>query len=336
MNIQNHHIFECVDAYTEGNPVRLIKGPQPKLEGETMGEKRIYFMRHYDWIRTGLMFEPRGHDMMSGSFFYSPQNPENDVAILFIETSGCLPMCGHGLIGALTVLLEEKLIFPKTEGKLRVETPAGLVFASYEQKKAKVTSVKFINVPSFLVVSDLEFECSDLGTLRLDISYGGNFYAIIDVQKNFKGIGEYSAGQLIKWSREIREKINVNSIYEHPLDKNIKGCSHVLWGGTPTQERSTASNVVFYGEKALDRSPCGTGTSARMAQLFAQGKLKVGEDYIHESIIGSKFIGNVEAETKVGSFHGIIPSIQGSARIIGYNQLILDPEDPYVKGFQVI
>lgn len=336
MNIQNHHIFECVDAYTEGNPVRLIKGPQPKLEGETMGEKRIYFMRHYDWIRTGLMFEPRGHDMMSGSFFYSPQNPENDVAILFIETSGCLPMCGHGLIGALTVLLEEKLIFPKTEGKLRVETPAGLVFASYEQKKAKVTSVKFINVPSFLVVSDLEFECSDLGTLRLDISYGGNFYAIIDVQKNFKGIGEYSAGQLIRWSREIREKINVNSIYEHPLDKNIKGCSHVLWGGTPTQERSTASNVVFYGEKALDRSPCGTGTSARMAQLFAQGKLKVGEDYIHESIIGSKFIGNVEAETKVGSFHGIIPSIQGSARIIGYNQLILDPEDPYVKGFQVI
>lgn len=336
MNIQNHHIFECVDAYTEGNPVRLIKGPQPKLEGETMGEKRIYFMRHYDWIRTGLMFEPRGHDMMSGSFFYSPQNPENDVAILFIETSGCLPMCGHGLIGALTVLLEEKLIFPKTEGRLRVETPAGLVFASYEQKKAKVTSVKFINVPSFLVVSDLEFECSDLGTLRLDISYGGNFYAIIDVQKNFKGIGEYSAGQLIKWSREIREKINVNSIYEHPLDKNIKGCSHVLWGGTPTQERSTASNVVFYGEKALDRSPCGTGTSARMAQLFAQGKLKVGEDYIHESIIGSKFIGNVEAETKVGSFHGIIPSIQGSARIIGYNQLILDPEDPYVKGFQVI
>ena len=336
MNIQNHHIFECVDAYTEGNPVRLIKGPQPKLEGETMGEKRIYFMRHYDWIRTGLMFEPRGHDMMSGSFFYSPQNPENDVAILFIETSGCLPMCGHGLIGALTVLLEEKLIFPKTEGKLRVETPAGLVFASYEQKKAKVTSVKFINVPSFLVVSDLEFECSDLGTLRLDISYGGNFYAIIDVQKNFKGIGEYSAGQLIKWSREIREKINVNSIYEHPLDKNIKGCSHVLWGGTPTQERSTASNVVFYGEKALDRSPCGTGTSARMAQLFAQGKLKVGEDYIHESIIGSKFIGNVEAEVKVGPFQGVIPSIQGSARIIGYNQLILDPEDPYVKGFQVI
>ena len=336
MNIQNHHIFECVDAYTEGNPVRLIKGPQPKLEGETMGEKRIYFMRHYDWIRTGLMFEPRGHDMMSGSFFYSPQNPENDVAILFIETCGCLPMCGHGLIGALTVLLEEKLIFPKTEGKLRVETPAGLVFASYEQKKAKVTSVKFINVPSFLVVSDLEFECSDLGILRLDISYGGNFYAIIDVQKNFKGIGEYSAGQLIRWSREIREKINANSIYEHPLDKNIKGCSHVLWGGTPTQERSTASNVVFYGEKALDRSPCGTGTSARMAQLFAQGKLKVGEDYIHESIIGSKFIGNVEAEAKVGSFQGIIPSIQGSARIIGYNQLILDPEDPYVKGFQVI
>jgi 4-hydroxyproline epimerase len=274
--------------------------------------------------------------MMSGSFFYSPQSLENDVAILFIETSGCLPMCGHGLIGALTILLEEKLILPKIEGKVRVETPAGLVFASYEQKKAKITSVKFINVPSFLVVSDLEVECSDLGILRLDISYGGNFYAIIDIQENFKGISQYSADQLIRWSREIREKVNANSIYEHPLDKNIKGCSHVLWVGIPTQERSTASNVVFYGEKALDRSPCGTGTSARMAQLFTQGKLKVGEDFIHESIIGSKFIGHLEAEAKVGSFQGIIPSIQGSARIIGYNQLILDPEDPYVKGFQVV
>ena len=336
MNAQKRYIFDCVDAHTSGNPVRLIKGPQPKLEGETIGEKRIHFMRDYDWIRTGLMFEPHGHDMMSGSFFYKPQNQENDVAILFIETSGCLPMCGHGLIGALTVLLEEKLIFPKINGKLRVETPAGLVLASYEQKKEKVIDVKFINVPSFLVVSDLEVECSELGTLRLDVSYGGNCYAIIDIQENFKGIGEYSAGNLIKWSSEVREKVNANSSYQHPLDKNIKGCSHVLWGGVPTQEGSTASNAVFYGEKALDRSPCGTGTSARMAQWFAQGKLKVGEDFVHESIIGSKFIGRVEAEAKVGSINGIIPSIQGSARIIGYNQLILDPEDPYVKGFQVI
>ena len=336
MNSQERIIFDCIDAYTAGNPVRLVKGPMPKLEGETIGEKRLHFIREYDWIRSGLMFEPHGHDIMSGSFFYKPQNTENDIAILFIETSGCLPMCGHGLIGALTILLEEKLISPKINGKLRVETPAGLVLVTYEQEKNKVTAVKFKNVPSFLVVSDLEVVCSDLGLLKLDVSYGGNFYAIIDIQQNFKGIGEYSAGDLIRWSREIRKKVNEINSFEHPLDKNINGCSHVLWGGTPTKEGSTASNVVFYGDKALDRSPCGTGTSARMAQWFAQGKLKLGEDFIHESIIGSKFIGRIESEIKIGSIQGIVPSIQGSARIIGYNQLILDPEDPYVKGFQVL
>ena len=228
------------------------------------------------------------------------------------------------------------MISPKINGKLRVETPAGLVLVTYEQEKNKVTAVKFKNVPSFLVVSDLEIDCSDLGVLKLDVSYGGNFYAIIDIQQNFKGIGEYSAGDLIRWSREIRKKVNENNSFEHPLDKNINGCSHVLWGGIPTKEGSTVSNVVFYGDKALDRSPCGTGTSARMAQWFAQGKLKLGEDFIHESIIGSKFIGRIESESKIGSIQGIVPSIQGSARIIGYNQLILDPEDPYVKGFQVL
>ncbi len=336
MNSQERIIFDCIDAYTAGNPVRLVKGPKPKLEGETIGEKRLHFIREYDWIRSGLMFEPHGHDIMSGSFFYTPQNSENDIAILFIETSGCLPMCGHGLIGALTILLEEKLISPKINGKLRVETPAGLVLVTYEQEKNKVTAVKFKNVPSFLVVSDLEIDCSDLGVLKLDVSYGGNFYAIIDIQQNFKGIGEYSAGDLIRWSREIRKKVNENNSFEHPLDKNINGCSHVLWGGIPIKEGSTVSNVVFYGDKALDRSPCGTGTSARMAQWFAQGKLKLGEDFIHESIIGSKFIGRIESEFKIGSIQGIVPSIQGSARIIGYNQLILDPEDPYVKGFQVL
>lgn len=336
MNQKEHLVFDCIDAYTAGNPVRLVKGPQPELKGSSMGEKRLHFVKDYDWIRTGLMFEPHGHDMMSGSFFYKPQNPENDVAILFIETSGCLPMCGHGLIGTLTVLLEEALIIPKNKGILRVETPAGLVIAQYELKGTKVSSVKFKNVPAYLAATKLQVECTALGLLELDVSYGGNFYAIIDIQENFKGIAEYTAGDLIGWSREIRDKINDEHHFEHPLDGKIQGCSHVLWGGLATQTGSSASNAVFYGDKAIDRSPCGTGTSARMAQWFAKGKLKVGDEFIHESIIGSRFVGKVEAVAQVGSFKGIIPSIQGSARIIGYNQLILDPDDPYVKGFQVI
>lgn len=336
MNQKERLVFECIDAYTAGNPVRLVKGPQPELKGSSMGEKRLHFVKDYDWIRTGLMFEPHGHDMMSGSFFYDPQNSENDVAVLFIETSGCLPMCGHGLIGTLTVLLEEALIIPKNKGFLSVETPAGLVIAQYELEGTKVSSVKFKNVPAYLAASKLQVQCSGLGVLDLDVSYGGNFYAIIDIQENFKGIAEYTSGDLIGWSREIRDKINAEHHFVHPLDDKIQGCSHVLWGGLATQVGSSASNAVFYGDKAIDRSPCGTGTSARMAQWFAKGKLKVGDEFIHESIIGSRFVGKVEAIAQVGSFEGIIPSIQGSARIIGYNQLILDPDDPYVKGFQVI
>ena len=336
MNPKERTVFDCIDGYTAGNPVRLVKGPKPLLVGENMGEKRIHFLKEFDWIRTGLMFEPHGHDMMSGSFYYDPTDSQNDVGILFIETSGCLPMCGHGLIGALTILLEEDLVKPKTSGILRVETPAGLVIANYIKEGNKVTAVRFTNVPAFLAASDLKINCPGLGTLTMDVSYGGNFYAIIDIQENFKGIGAYTAGQLINWSRIIRNKINEVHTFTHPLDENIHGCSHVLWGGLPTQKGTSAGNAVFYGEKAIDRSPCGTGTSARMAQWYSKGKLQVGDVFIHESIIGSIFKAKVEETIQVGDFPGIVPSIEGEARIIGYNQLIFDPKDPYVRGFQVI
>ena len=329
-------VFDCIDGYTAGNPVRLIKSPKPDLKGQTMGDKRLYFMKHYDWIRQGLMYEPRGHDMMSGSFFYPPIEPENDIAILFVETSGCLPMCGHGLIGALTFLLEEGLVIPKTEGFVNVETPAGLVRATYKKSGEKVEAVRFTNVPSFLLASGLTVECPDLGKLVLDVSFGGNFYAIIEPQENFKGIEHYTAGQLIHWSRSIRSQLNEQQQFLHPLDEKIKGCSHVLWAGETSLEGNKARNAVFYGDKAIDRSPCGTGTSARMAQWFAKGKLKQGDTFIHESIIGSIFKGKVESTTQVGRYQGLIPSIEGSARVTGYNKLILDPEDPYVKGFQVV
>ena len=260
------HVFECIEAYTAGNPVRLIKGPRPNLVGVSMADKRIHFIEVFDWIRTGLMFEPQGHDMMSGSFYYPPCHPKNDIAILFIETSGCLPMCGHGLIGTLTILLEEKLITPKTQGQLRVETPAGLVLASYRQKKDKVEAVSFTNVPSYLAAENLSVDCIGLGTLKVDVAYGGNFYAIVDEQENFRDLEDYRVSDLIAWSREIRNALNRNQHFEHIEDAKIKGCSHVLWTGAPTQKGATARNAVFYGDKAIDRSPCGTGTSSRMAQ----------------------------------------------------------------------
>ncbi|RZM27285.1 MAG: 4-hydroxyproline epimerase [Pedobacter sp.] len=329
--------FFCIDAHTCGNPVRLVAGGGPQLNGANMSEKRQHFLREFDWIRMGLMFEPRGHDMMSGSILYPPHNPDNDVAVLFIETSGCLPMCGHGTIGTITIAIEEGLIQPKIPGVIRMEAPAGLVLIEYKQEGKKVKSVKLRNVASYLAAENLIVECPDLGPLTFDVSYGGNFYAIIDPQDNFPGLENYTASQLITWSQTIRKRINEQFTFVHPLDATINGCSHVLWAGKTIDPTSTARNAVFYGDKAIDRSPCGTGTSARMAQWHARGWLKQGEDFIHESFIGSKFTGRVEEEVEINGIRAIIPSVEGWAKVFGYNTIKIDAEDdPYAYGFQVI
>jgi len=332
----NSKTFFCVDAHTCGNPVRLVAGGGPVLIGKNMSEKRQHFLKEFDWIRKGLMFEPRGHDMMSGSILYPPHDPENDVAVLFIETSGCLPMCGHGTIGTITIAIEEGLIQPKIPGLVRMEAPAGLVLIEYQESQGKVTSVKLRNVPAYLAAENLSVECPELGQLAIDVAYGGNFYAIIDPQENFKGLQQYTAGQLITWSREIRKRINQQYSFVHPNDPTINGCSHILWAGDTIDPGATARNAVFYGDKAIDRSPCGTGTSARMAQWHAKGKLRKGEVFIHESIIGSTFTGRIEEVVKMDKYDAIIPSIEGWAQVYGYNTIKIDNRDPYAHGFQVI
>ncbi|WP_250433209.1 4-hydroxyproline epimerase [Hanstruepera flava] len=331
--------FVCIDAHTCGNPVRVITKGIPKLVGNNMSEKRQHFLKEYDWIRKGLMFEPRGHDMMSGSMLFPPHNPENDFAILFVETSGCLPMCGHGTIGTITVAIEERLVKPKTPGKIKMEAPAGLVEIEYQETEGKVNWVKLTNVKSFLAAENLTVDCPELGELIFDVAYGGNFYAIVDPQPNFLGIQDFSASKIIQYSQILRDRINSKypNQFVHPEDETIRDVSHLLWTGTPIDLKSSGRNAVFYGDKAIDRSPCGTGTSARMAQLYAKGKLKIGEDFIHESFIGSKFIGRVEVETKIVEKKAIIPSIKGWAKIYGHNTITIDTEDdPYALGFQVI
>jgi len=332
-------VYHCIDAHTCGNPVRVVTSGRPPLKGASMSEKRQHFFKEYDWIRKGLMFEPRGHDMMSGSFFFEPQFPENDFGILFIETSGCLPMCGHGTIGAITIAIEEELIKPKIPGRVRMETPAGLVEIEYQQSNKKVDWVKLTNVASYLAAEDLTIDCPELGTLHFDVAYGGNFYAIIDPQDNFSGVQDFSAGKLIQYSQIIRERINEKypNYFIHPENETIRDVSHIQWTGTCISKDSHGRNAVFYGDKAIDRSPCGTGTSARLAQLFAKGQLTMGAQFIHESYIGSTFIGKVEAETMIGGKKAIIPSIIGWAKIYGHNTITIDPEDdPYAYGFQVI
>ena len=337
MQPQTPWTFECIDAHTCGNPVRLVVSGGPDLEGRDIAEKRQHFIKEYDWIRTGLMFEPRGHDMMSGSILYPPTDPANDIAVLFIETSGCLPMCGHGTIGTVTIAIEKELIKPKSEGFLRLETPAGLIEVKYSKKGNRVYKVQLINVVSFLHSRDLGVIVDELGPLQVDVSFGVNFYAIVDEQENFKGIDHYSVDQLIRWGRELRDKLNQAHSFIHPGDDRIRGCSHVLWAGKPKDGSSTARNAVLYGEKAIDRSPCGTGTSARMAQWYAKGRLKKGEEFIHESIIGSRFTGRIEEEVMLGELPAIRPSIEGWAKIYGRNSIIIDPgDDPYAFGFQVL
>lgn len=330
------HTFFCIDGHTCGNPVRVVAGGGPNLKGATMLEKRAHFLAEYDWIRHGLMFEPRGHDMMSGSILYPPTREDCDVAILFIETSGCLPMCGHGTIGTVTTAIERGLVTPKVPGVLRLDTPAGLVVAEYRQEGQFVEEVKLTNVPAFLHSEGLTADVEGLGEVTVDVAYGGNFYAIVDPQPAFRDMADHSAGDLLRWSPLLRKALNEKYTFQHPEKPEIRGLSHILWTGRPTQPEATARNAVFYGDKAIDRSPCGTGTSARIAQWAAKGKLKEGETFVHESIIGSMFKGQVVGRAEVGGKPAVIPSIAGWARVTGYNTIFIDDRDPFAHGFQVL
>lgn len=329
------HTFTCIDGHTCGNPVRLVAGGGPRLEGATMMERRAHFLAEYDWIRTGLMFEPRGHDMMSGSILYPPTRDDCDIAILFIETSGCLPMCGHGTIGTVTMAIENGLVTPRTPGVLNLDTPAGPVKAEYRMVGDHVEEVRITNVPSFLYAEGLTVECPVLGEIRVDVAYGGNFYAIVEPQENYTDMADWSAGDLIAWSPMVRQRLNEKYSFQHPENPGIDRLTHMLWTGRPTHPEAHARNAVFYGDKAIDRSPCGTGTSARMAQLHARGKLKAGDAFVHESIIGSLFKGRVEREVEVAGRPAIVPSIGGWARQTGFNTIFIDDRDPFAHGFVV-
>jgi 4-hydroxyproline epimerase len=331
----DRHTFFCIDGHTCGNPVRLVAGGGPLLAGTSMSEKRQDFLARYDWVRTSLMFEPRGHDVMSGSILYPPTTADGDIGVLFIEVSGCLPMCGHGTIGTVTMALEHGLVSPKETGRLLLDTPAGRVVAEYEAVGRNVERVRIRNVASYLALSEVRVDCPELGELVVDIAYGGNFYAIVEPQPGYAGLEELSAGQIQRLSPLLRRRLNELVAPVHPQDPTIRGVSHVQWTGRPRGPRAHGRNAVFYGEKAIDRSPCGTGTSARMAQLHARGQLREGEAFVHESIIGSEFEGRVEGVTELGGQTAIIPSVAGWARTTGHNTIFVDERDPYWRGFQV-
>lgn len=330
------HSFFCVDAHTCGNPVRVVVGGGPTLRGASMSDYRQDFLQRYDWVRNALMFEPRGHDMMSGSILYKPLREDCDIGWLFIETSGCLPMCGHGTIGTVTVALEQGLVTPRVEGKLSLDVPAGKVDVEYEMDGRFVEKVRLFNVASFLEATDITIDVPGLGELTLDVAYGGNYYAIVEPQKNYAGLESLSAGEVLHYSPIVRRLMQEKLQPVHPENPTISGVSHVMWTGKPRDPKAQGRNAVFYGDRAIDRSPCGTGTSARMAHLAAKGKLRPGDDFVHESIIGSLFEGRVESATSLAGRDAILPSVAGWARITGLNTIFVDDRDPYAHGFQVV
>ena len=329
--------FSTVDTHTGGEPTRTVIGGMPPIPGDTMIEKMQYMENNLDWVRTCLMYEPRGHNVMSGVILTEPCSPEADFGVIFIETGGYLPMCGHDTIGVSTALVEMGMVsVQEPETIITLDTPAGLtrVVAEVEDNSAKW--ITFRGVPSFLFMQDAEVEVPGYGRINLDVGYGGNTYAIVRSELFGLEIRSDQAGKLIETGRVVRDAVNKQLSFEHPQLKFINSCTHVEFYGPPSSEQADIKNAVLFGDVGIDRSPCGTGTSAKLAALHARGELGVGEEFVHESIIGSLFKARILEVTTVGQYQAVIPEVTGSAHLMSMSTIFIDPNDPHKHGFLLI
>ena len=327
--------FAAVDAHTEGMPTRVVTAGVEPIPGETMLERKLHFEAHSDDLRLLLMREPRGHGAMSGAILQPPAHPDADVGVVFIEVSGCLPMCGHGTIGVATVLVEEGLVpVAEPETLVRLDVPAGLVEARVRVQDGRPRSVTLRNVPAYAHALDAEVEVPGLGRVRYDLAYGGNFYAIVAAGSVGLAPVPERAAELIARGAEIMTAVNAADCPVHPEDSRIRGCRHVIFTA-PGGDGADARGATSIHPGWLDRSPCGTGTSARLAQLHARGQLAPGEPWVHESVIGSRFTGRIVAETEVAGRPAVVPEITGRAWVTGRAEYVLDPEDPFPAGFSL-
>ncbi|GAA4624032.1 proline racemase family protein [Actinoallomurus vinaceus] len=332
--MRSKHVFHAVDSHTEGMPTRVITGGVGVIPGATMFERRAHFMEHLDHIRTLLMYEPRGHASMSGAILQPPTRPDADYGVLFIEVSGCLPMCGHGTIGVATVLVETGMV-PVTEPvtTIRLDTPAGLVVAEVAVRDGAAKSVTIQNVPSFADALDQTVEVPGIGPVTYDMAYGGNFYAILPIERVGLPFDRARKNDILAAGLAMMDAINEQRLPVHPENPDITGCHHVQFVA-PGSDAKHSRHAMAIHPGWFDRSPCGTGTSARLAQLHARGELAPGQDFVNESFIGSRFIGRITEETTVGgSRPAIVPAITGRAWVTGTAQYFLDPDDPFPEGF---
>ncbi|MFP8884574.1 proline racemase family protein [Streptomyces mangrovi] len=331
--MRSRRVFHAVDSHTEGMPTRVITGGIAPLPGATMAERRTYFMRNLDHIRTLLMYEPRGHAAMSGAILQPPTRPDADWGVIYIEVSGCLPMCGHGTIGVATVLVETGMV-PVTEPvtTVRLDTPAGLVTAEVHVHDGAARAVTLRNVPSFAVALGEKVEVPGFGRITYDLAYGGNFYAILPVEELGLPFDRSRKEELLRAGLEVMAAINTAGEPVHPEDPGITGCHHVQLLA-PGSDARRSRNAMAIHPGWFDRSPCGTGTSARMAQLHARGELPLHRDFVNESFLGTSFTGRLVEETEVAGRAAVVPTFTGSAWITGTAQFFLDPTDPFPEGF---
>lgn len=326
--------IQAIDSHTMGEPTRIVTGGIPNIKGNTMAEKKAYLEENLDHLRTAIMLEPRGHNDMFGSIITQPCNEDSDFGIIFMDGGGYLNMCGHGTIGAVTAAIETGMVDavePVTN--VVMEAPAGIVKAEALVEDGKVKEVSFVNVPAFLYKKDVEVELPEVGTVKFDISFGGSFFAIVHASQLGLTIEPKNTSKLTEVALKLRDIINENIEIQHPTLDHIKTVDLVEIYDEPTHPEATYKNVVIFGQGQVDRSPCGTGTSAKLATLHAKGQLKQGEKFVYESILGTLFKGEIVGTDKVGEYDAIMPKISGAAYITGFNHFVIDPEDPVKYGF---
>lgn len=328
-------LVTTIDTHTGGNPTRTVTSGAPNLIGKTMTEKMVYMRDNHDDFRRALMYEPRGHEVMSGCILTEPCDQSADIGVVFIETGGYLPMCGHDTIGVCTALIEGG-IFPIDKTVLRLDTPAGLVEAKLAIADGKVTQVTFTNVPSFLYKQDVCVNVNGLGEVHLDIAYGGNFYGLVDARPLGLALTPENASKIVQLAVKIRDEVNRCVDVVHPENPVIRGMTHVEFYGDPVAEGANCRNTVVVPPGGIDRSPCGTGTSAKVATLYVKGELAIGQKFVHESIVGSLFYAKVLEETSVGHLPAVVPQVSGSAWVTGFHHFTLHDSDPLNDGFLLI
>ena len=326
--------ISSIDTHTGGEPTRTIFGGLPFIPGETITEKMTYLKTNLDWIRTALLFEPRGHNGMAGAIVTEPTHPEADIGVIFLETFGYAPMCGHGTIGVSTALVETGMVeVEEPVTTLTLDTPAGLIRVRVNVEKGVAKGVTFRNIPSFVFAKDVACDIPKFGKIKIDVSYGGSVFAILPANSLGIKICPENAAEIIEKGKIVRDAVNDQIAVQHPEIEYIDSCTHIEFYGKPTDPEAHLKNAVFFADSWIDRSPCGTGTSAKVATLYAKEQLKIDEEFVHESITGSIFRARAVAETKVGPYYAIIPEVTGTAHIMGINQWFIDPDDPHKHGF---